>query len=517
MRSGRLAWAIPFLLLAWAWRVMRHPDRNAPGGRLVIGWGAILLGSSASSTSRTAPRSPPTRAAMRAAGGWLGWLSSAPLVAGVTAYVAVPLLLLLAGFGVLVLTATPVHAVPERLRGAGGAPAAPAAGGARRAAGRARPDRRAATDQPVGRVAAAAAGGSGRWRSTSRAGPRGAVREPGAGRLPADQVDTVVLTPTGRRRRRCRGPDAPSLRVPSRPAAPTGTAPAPPARRAGSDADRGPSSSRCPATSPTTCRRSTCCAPGAQHRARTEANDAVVEALTRVLDQFEIDAQVTGFTRGPTVTRYEVELGPAVKVERITALSKNIAYAVASADVRILSPIPGKSAIGIEIPNTDREIVSLGDVLRSPTAVAEHHPMMVGLGKDVEGGYVMANLAKMPHVLVAGATGAGKSSCINSLIVSVLDAGDPGRGADDPGRPQAGRAHRVRGHPAPDHADHHQPEEGRRGAAVGRRARWTCATTTSPRRASGTSTTSTRPCGPGRLQPPPGSERDARSRTRTCW
>ncbi len=165
-------------------------------------------------------------------------------------------------------------------------------------------------------------------------------------------------------------------------------------------------------------------------RTREQRQDrAAIEALgaelVDALAAHGVDTTLVGFTVGPTVTRYELELGPGVKVASVTSLNKDIAYAMASPEVRILAPIPGRSAIGVEVPNRQRTLVALGDLLASPEAIAAHHPLDVPIGRDISGRTVVVNLGEMPHVLISGATGAGKSSCINSMVTSLVMRATP--------------------------------------------------------------------------------------------
>jgi S-DNA-T family DNA segregation ATPase FtsK/SpoIIIE len=396
-----------------AWRTLRHPDRNGPGGRQAVGWSALLLG--LLGLVNIAHGLPRTNAPelLREAGGIVGYISSSLLSDLLSVYVAVPLLALLTLFGVLVVVGIPLHELPERARAVREVLQRPArASDDEAVSGTVEFGVDQAYDTPV--VAEP--------KSRRRRGAH-ALTEPAeleAGDLETDETDVedasaAEATPESRRSVTAGLP--PGLVVHEPPA----ELEAPPHTPIPQRVEQLQLSGDVQYLLPD----SEVLKQGSVHKARSEASDAVVLRLTEVLRQFEIDAQVTGYSRGPTVTRYEVELGPAVKVEKVTALSKNIAYAVASADVRILSPIPGKSAIGIEIPNIDKEVVSLGDVLRSAKARSDHHPMTVGLGKDVEGGFVVANLAKTPHLLVAGATGSGKSSFVNSMITSILMRSTP--------------------------------------------------------------------------------------------
>ncbi|MER5362173.1 DNA translocase FtsK [Streptomyces sp. NPDC002785] len=470
---GRLDLLVPILLGAVAVRLILYPEKPEANGRIVIGLSALVLGVLGQvHIACGSPGRGDGTTAMQDAGGLIGWAASKPLVYTMGEVLAVPLLLLLTVFGLLVVTATPVNAIPQRLRLLG---------------------TKLGILDPVYDPDADEENDDERydeqWREALPARSRrsSARRSEAPAEYYPDQAEADALSKRRRPRRPSVQPamnrtmDAVDVAAAAAAALDgavlNGMPPSPivadltqgvsvererpgtpvPGAREGEPADGGgkrekgavPSGGVPDLTKPAPERSQSQPLParaeqlqlsgdityslpsldllerGGPGKTRSAANDAIVASLTNVFTEFKVDAAVTGFTRGPTVTRYEVELGPAVKVERITALAKNIAYAVASPDVRIISPIPGKSAVGIEIPNTDREMVNLGDVLRLADAAEDDHPMLVALGKDVEGGYVMANLAKMPHVLVAGATGSGKSSCINCLITSVMVRATP--------------------------------------------------------------------------------------------
>ncbi len=405
---GVISVVLPLLLVIGAIRLMRAPgEDDQHSGRAVVGWTALIVSTTALLHLAKGPRNPDE---MEYAGGLIGYGVGGLLERGVSQWVAAPLLAFLLLFGLLVVTATPINRIPHRLV----------------------------------QLRDFALGGTGqRWRVDGA--PPDAV-EAEAEEFEEDDDDPPSRRPARRRRRGVLALDDPAelaaVELSDEDDLPrdTGASRRRPAPRVPA-ARHPPASSEPPEHSPAPTRAeqlalaglaggyklppANILRPGAAAKVRSRANDEVIAALQGVFEQFDVDAAVTGFTRGPTVTRYEVELGHGVKVERITQLSRNIAYAVKSPDVRILSPIPGKSAVGVEIPNTDREDVALGDVLRSRAATGDHHPLLVALGKDIEGGHVVANLAKMPHILISGATGSGKSSCLNCLLVSILARATP--------------------------------------------------------------------------------------------
>ncbi|MGH3824142.1 MAG: DNA translocase FtsK [Pseudonocardiaceae bacterium] len=370
---GIASMGLPVVLAGVAVTLMRtEPDVAARPRRTV---GTLLLTLGTLGLWHLAAGSPADGVGRSRAAGVLGYLVAEPLVNGFTVWVAAPLLVLLAAYGLLVLTGTPVRAVPERIRRLCGAlpehdPETDAE----------------VTDTPVTEADPAAA----RLRRPARR------RQATQTDQNSTEEDATDQPPT---------PPAAQPKLENKPSSTMSVH-----RVVEGDYQLPPPD---------------LLVKGDPPKARSKANDAMIEAITGVLEQFSVDAQVTGFARGPTVTRYEVEVGPGVKVEKITQLTRNIAYAVATDNVRLLAPIPGKSAVGIEVPNSDREMVRLGDVLRSPASGRDQHPMVIGLGKDIEGNFVTANLTKMPHLLVAGSTGSGKSSFVNSMLVSLLARATP--------------------------------------------------------------------------------------------
>lgn len=439
---GRVSFILPVLLLFLAGWLFRHPASVHDNGRIGIGFGLFVLTIAGfCHVFGGLPQPAGGLPGLSEAGGLFGWMVGQPL-SYLTQFGAGAVLALVAVLSVLILTKTPPNRIGSRLGdlyawmfGAERAvvDADPAGDAPTVAFSKAKKDRKRSEDESDDDDDDDALPW---WRRNKS----GREEDPDDGSASQDLTELLGPSVAGGFEQAMTAPPSPD--APTEVIDPSVVAQA---ARAGRGADTGVRDDHDtgeveelpgltglggdfggqPPSAPYRLPSVGALAEGTPHKTRSEANDAIVRAITGVFEQFSIDAKVTGFSRGPTVTQYEVEVGPGTKVEKITALTNNIAYAVASNEVRILAPIPGKSAIGVEIPNTDREIVTLGDVLRSSNATNSTHPMTIGVGKDVGGGFVVANLAKMPHLLVAGSTGSGKSSFVNSMITSLLMRAKP--------------------------------------------------------------------------------------------
>lgn len=388
---------LPLIICAIAVLLMRTEPNPEARPRLILGCAMVAL--PVLGLWHLWSGSPQDPAARQHAAGFIGFAIGGPLSDGLTPWIATPLLILAALFGLLLLTGTTIREVPDTLYAMFST------------RGHYDEDDEYYDDEPEDAGPVEPEDFSDGYYDDPRSYTDEAPAWPGAQGPVGTPLDNYPLDE-----------DAPTVPEPAKTrrkkAAPK---PEPAAETATQDTKVLDRVVEGPYTLPSL----ELLVAGDPPKRRSAANDQMVDAISSVLEQFKVNATVTGCTRGPTVTRYEVELGPGVKVEKITALQRNIAYAVATESVRILAPIPGKSAVGIEVPNTDREMVRLADVLTAPSTRGDHRPLVIGLGKDIEGHFVSANLADMPHLLVAGSTGSGKSSFVNSMLVSLLARATP--------------------------------------------------------------------------------------------
>jgi S-DNA-T family DNA segregation ATPase FtsK/SpoIIIE len=395
---GPVSFGLPVIMIIFAIFLARHPSTVQDNSRIGVGLFLMLITVSGFfHLFSSQPQPTDGVMALAAAGGLFGWLVSIPFLSTITIWGAVPVLALIGFASILIMTKTAPNKIGQRLSELYEYLFGSALRGSHQ------------EEQVAEEVSDAFDGTKAPWWRRGK-------KDEGSfdSALVVQENETVAVedlfdNPTPRTR------EIPI--VPEVPIEPEALFDAEPEDKPVAQVGRTNRTYKLPDQS--------LLGAGTVPKLRSEVTDEVVASISAVFNEFDIEATVTGFSRGPTVTRYEVELAAGVKVEAVTRLASNISYAVASNEVRILAPIPGKSAIGIEIPNTDRETVSLGDVLRSQNAKLSQHPLTIGIGKDVEGGFVVANLAKMPHLLVAGATGAGKSSFVNAMITSILMRAKP--------------------------------------------------------------------------------------------